>query len=52
MEIFKQLLQPRSFDHDQRVHVQQIHTEEVSKDPLCVQLTLSTVTPYISTPSS
>src|SRR6266498_2289452 len=47
MEIFKQLLQPRSFDHDQRVHVQQTHTGEVSKDPSCVLCNMVRTTPSI-----
>ncbi len=47
MEIFEQLLQPRSLDHDQRVHVQQTHTGEVSKDPSCVLCNMVRTTPKI-----
>ena len=47
MEIFEQLLQPRSLDHDQRVHVLQTHTGEVSKDPSCVLCNMVRTTPSI-----
>ena len=47
MEIFEQLLQPRSLDHDKRVHVQQTHTGEVSKDPSCVLCNMVRTTPSI-----
>jgi len=47
MEIFEQLLQERSFDHDKRVHVQQTHTGEVSKDPSCVLCNMVRTTPSI-----
>src|SRR6266498_5110891 len=47
MEIFEQLLQERSFDHDKKVHVQQTHTREVSKDPSCVLCNMVRTKPRI-----